>query len=253
MKRIFSIVSIMLCMSAWYSCKAVTDLVLIYGGGAHRNVVWDKDHFKPYVSYTDRTNQGHWLFDGFLLLEIIDGKGKIFATGYNGTPATKNEWDSLIDYFFTPERSIDAIDKCIAEEIPVLGKPSCKRKIIVALPEPVVAGQDSYYKEIPADYWGTLDGCKLDFTKDDDRIAACKYYIDRVKSKFNEKKYQNVELAGFYWLAEESVHTKSILPAIGKYLESAGVDFYWIPYWKDNPDYFQWKELGFHAAYLQPN
>jgi len=269
MKYAFLTLYIMLLMSAGYSCKAginnggkqkqlskkdlIVDMALIYGGNTQRDVVWDKDHFEPYISYTDRTNQKHWLFDGFLLLDLADGKGKIFATGYHGTPAAKNEWDSLIDYFFTPERSIDAIDKGVAARIPVLGKPPYKRKVVIGLPEPIVAGPDSYYKEVPADYWGTLDGHKLDFTKQDDRIAACKYYIDRVKKKFKERKFKNLELAGFYWIAEESLHTKSILPAVGEYLQAAGLSFYWIPYWKDNPDYFQWKDLGFHTTYLQPN
>ena len=268
MKYIFVILSILLLMPA--CCKGdivlkekeeeqlphkspIADLVLIYGGGAHRDVVWNKDHFTPYVSYTDRTNQESWLFDGFLFLEIVDGKEKIFATGYYGTPATKYEWNSLIDYFFTRGQSIDALDKCIAAKIPVLGEPPSKRKIIIALPEPIVAGPESHYKSVPADYWGKLDNRKLNFTNADDRVAACKYYIDRVKSKFDERKFQNLELAGFYWIAEESLHTKPILSVLGNYLNDAGFSFYWIPYWKNDPDYFEWKELGFHATYLQPN
>jgi len=232
---------------------SIVDLVLIYGGGAHRNVVWNKEHFQPYVSYTDRTNQESWLFDGFLLLDFIDGKGKIFATGYYGTPATKTEWDALIDYFFKPGQSVDALDKCIAAKIPALGEPPGKRKIIIALPEPIVAGPESHYKSVPADYWGKLDNRKIDFTNGDDRVAACKYYIDRVKSKFAEGKFQNLELAGFYWIAEESLHTKPILPVLGRYLDDAGLSFYWIPYWKDDPDYFEWEALGFHTTYLQPS
>ena len=103
---------------------SMIDLALIYGGGAHRNVVWNREHFTPYVSYTDRNNQEHWLFDGFLLLEIVDGKGKIFATGYHGTPATKNEWKALADYYFKPGQCVDALNKCITEKISTLGNPS---------------------------------------------------------------------------------------------------------------------------------
>ena len=232
---------------------SIVDLVLIYGGSAHRNVIWNADHFTPYVSYINRTNQEHWLFDGFLLLDYIDGKGKIFATGYYGTPATKNEWDALIDYFFTPGQSVDALNKCIEDDISRLGNPPYKRKVIIVLPEPIVAGPGSDYKDTPADYWGTLDNRKLNFTNQEDRIAACNYYIDRVKSKFNEGKFRNLELAGFYWLAEESLHTKSILLPVSEHLTDEGFDFYWIPYWKTNPDYLQWEELGFNAVYLQPN
>ena len=231
----------------------IVDLVLIYGGGAHRGVVWNKEHFAPYVSYTDRTNKEQWLFDGFLMLEIVDGKGKIFATGYYGTPATKNEWKSLADYIFKPGQSIDALNTCIAEKIQHLGAPPQKRKVVIAIPEPIVAGPNSNYKETPADYWGEVDGRKLNFTVQDDRTIACKWYIDYVIDKFDEENFSDLELAGFYWIAEESFHTKTILAAVGNYLEEAGYTFNWIPYWKTKPDYFNWKELGFHVAYLQPN
>lgn len=46
-------------------------MVLIYAGGA-RNRNWSVDRMKDYVSYTDRDGKAHWLFDGFLLLEIRD-------------------------------------------------------------------------------------------------------------------------------------------------------------------------------------
>ena len=234
--------------------SSIINQVLIYGGGAHRNAVWDKEHFAPYVSYTDRSNKEHWLFDGFLLLDFIDGKGKIFATGYYGVPATKNEWKVLADYFFTTGQSINALDRCIAEKIQALGDPPQKRKVVIALPEPIVAGPSSHYKETPADYWGEVDNRKLNFTVQEDRITACKWYIDYVIDKFNEANISNLELAGFYWIAEESLHTRTILKAVGDYLEEAQYAFYWIPYWKQtNPDYFNWKELGFHYAYLQPN
>ena len=232
---------------------SIVDLVLIYGGSAHRDAVWNKKRFVPYVTYTDRTNKEHWLFDGFLLLDFIDGKGKIFATGYNGFPATKREWKLLADYFFKSGQSVDALNTCIAEKIQVLGAPPQKRKIIIALPEPIVAGTRSHYPNTPVDYWGVVDDRRLDFTNQSDRIAACKWYIDYVTAKFDEGKFDNLELDGFYWIAEESRHTHTILRAVGDYLDTAGYSFNWIPYWKEKPDYLNWKALGFHTAYLQPN
>lgn len=232
---------------------AIVDMVLIYGGGAHRSVVWDKEHFAPYVSYTGRDNKESWLFDGFLMLEISNGKQKIFATGYYGTPATKTEWKALADYYFTPGQCVDALNTCIAEKIQTLGAPSKKRKIVVGIPEPIVAGPNSNYKDTPADYWGEIDGRKLDFNVQNDRVIACRWYIDYIKTLFDAGNFSNLELEGFYWIAEETLHTKTILTTIGKYLENDGYSFNWIPYWKEKPDYFEWKELGFHHTYLQPN
>jgi len=235
------------------SAPPIVDLVLIYGGGAHRDVTWDVDHFTPYVSYVDRGGKEHWLFDGFLLLEIIDGKGKIFATGYWGAPAAKAEWKALADYYFTPGQCVDALNRCIDDKIQTLGAPPQKRRIIVGLPEPIVAGPDSHYKATAADYWGEADGRQLDFTVHEDRIVACKWYIDYVIAKFNDGNFNNLELEGFYWIAEETLHTKTILSALSEYLEEAGYTFNWIPYWKTNPDYLNWRDLGFHTTYLQPN
>ena len=235
---------------------SITDLVLIYGGGAHRTVDWNAEHFTPYVSYTDRKGKEHWLFDGFLMLEIIDGKGKIFATGYNGTPATKSEWQSLVDYYFTSGICIDALNKCVDEKNRVIGNPPRKRKIIIGIPEPIVTGPNTRYEQISANYWGDVNGKKLDFNDQDDRITACKWYIDYVIALFDENKFSSLELAGFYWIAETAGHTKSILPIVGEYIQKAGYTFIWIPYWKGSPpepDYFTWKELGFHTSYQQPN
>ena len=56
-------------------------LVLIYDGGTHRSIRWDSKHFAPYVS-ADVNGETDWLFDGFLFLEIKDGQGRGFASGY---------------------------------------------------------------------------------------------------------------------------------------------------------------------------
>ncbi len=233
--------------------QEIVDLVLIYGGSAHRNVTWDKAHFVPYVNYTDRSDKKHWLFDGYLFLDFIDGKGKIFATGYSGSPATKTEWKALADYFFTPEFSVFGLEECINDVSKKLKKPSGKRKIIIGMPEPIVGGPDSHYKNIPKDYWGEVNGKQLDFTNDYDRIEACRWYIDYIIEKFNAGGFENIELAGFYWVAEETLHTKTILTEIGSYLSQKQYSFNWIPYWKTQPDYLDWKSLNFSNTYLQPN
>jgi hypothetical protein len=237
------------------SLLPVTDMVLVYGGGAHRNVTWNKDHFIPYVSYTDKANNEKPLFDGFLFLEItngVSGASRIFATGYHGEPARKTNWKALVDYYFQPGIAISALEQCLAEAEQRLGT-GTKRKVVIALPEPIVAGPNSDYTALPANYWGEVDGITLDFTRDNDRITACKWYIDYVRQRFNEGNFQHLELAGFYWLAEESLHTRSILSGVAAYLNQWKYSFNWIPYWKAEPDYYEWKSLKFSYAYLQPN
>lgn len=74
------------------TCTA-SDMVLIYAGGA-RNRNWSVDRMKDYVSYTDRDGKAHWLFDGFLLLEIRDiGPGSAEVAF---DPGHKNEDGSIL-------------------------------------------------------------------------------------------------------------------------------------------------------------
>lgn len=64
--------------------------VLIYDGGAHRSIRWTREHFSPYVS-AEKEGERKWLFDGFLFLEIKDGQGRGFASGYEKLAARKME------------------------------------------------------------------------------------------------------------------------------------------------------------------
>jgi hypothetical protein len=244
---------------AWESGRTgelpATDMVLIYGGGAHRDVVWDAAHFAPYVSYTDRDGREQSLFDGFLFLEITNGRAaapRIFATGYYGDPARKSDWQALVDYYFRPGIAVDALEQCVAA-VERRCPTGAKRKVIIALPEPITAGPGSAYPRLPSDYWGEVEGVRLDFTRDADRLAACRWYIDCVRQRFDEGRFQHLELAGFYWVAEEARHTATLVADVAACLSRRKYTFNWIPYWKTTPDYYDWRSLQFSCAYLQPN
>jgi hypothetical protein len=232
-----------------------TDMVLIYGGGHHRTPYrWDMGRLNSYVIYTDKKEQTHYLFDSFLFIEFLDGGSggnKIFATGYGTVAATQSDWNDLINYWFEADKQIGALDKCIREASTVLGKPKYKHQIVICIPEPIVH-QNPNQMSSTTKYWGEVNGVMLDFSVTEDRVKACKWFINRVRAKFNEMKYQYVDLAGFYWLAEESTHTKEILTPIATYLNGLKYSFNWIPYFAAT-GYDQWKSYGFNYAYLQPN
>ena len=131
------------------------------------------------------------------------------------------------------------------------------------LPDPVI---HRMYADTTATtvYWGELDGRKLDFSRNEDRIAACKWYIDSVRERFAAGGYEHVELAGFYWLRETAAQpedteysyhlTRSdvLLPQIADYLHGLNYSFIWIPYY-DARGYDDWRDFGFDQVYLQPN
>lgn len=240
-----------------------TDMVLLYGGGAQRYIPnWDADRLSAYVTYTDQKNVEKWFFDSFLFLEFADyGSGSAnvtFATGYKNPntgklldSATKKDWGKLAEYYFLENHNLDQLDATVANAARRIGRPAVKPRVIITIPEPIMHKNcgDNNSSTV---YWGELDGKQLDFSKTADRVEACCWYIDRVRALFNKRDYQNIELAGFYWIAERSTESTKILSSISEYLHERNYSFNWIPYF--NADgYGQWKVWGFDYAYLQPN
>lgn len=235
-----------------------TDMVLLYGGSHHRPVYeWSADRVQPYVTYVDSTGVEHWLFDSFLFLEFMytDKNDysdlKAYLTGLRVNSANKDEWHKYLDYCFAPNNAFAALDSVVASASSRLGTPAKKRQVFVTLPEPIThfyAGNDS----TPSDYWGEVDGVKLDFANPEDRVAAVKWFIDEARAMFNERDYKNIELAGFYWVAEHSTETASIIREIADYLHSFNYNFTWIPYFEAD-GFKDWKSYGFDYAYMQPN
>jgi len=242
----FSIILLFLGFSI-QSCTAkkdltVSDMVLIYEGGAHRNIKWDKDHFAPYVSLENEKGTRDWLFDGFLFLEIHDGT-RGFASGYKKLATRKVEWTNLIDTYFREGNAIMALNDQISEVLKNSStKKFMKRKVIITVPEPIPNQTD----------WGEIDGKPMDFSKQEDRMEAIKWFIDYAIESFNKANPKNLELSGFYWVAEEATNSRDLVKHVADYTNENGRRLYWIPYF--NSDGFnQWKELGFDQAFYQPN
>lgn len=225
-----------------YKQNAISDLVLIYQGGIQR-LPWTTEQFLPYVTHTNRFGHKDWLFDGFLFLEFEDGQGHGYAQGYKGTrSALKGEWEWLAQRHFEEGKAIPALNTCIEEASKELGTPQFKHKVVIGVPEPFLDQKD----------WGELNGKQLDFSKNEDRIAAVKWYIDLITNLFKKNNLSNLELAGFYWVAEHMGRSNGITTSIGDYIRSKGKQFYWIPYYSSN-GFSEWKKYGFDIAYLQPN
>ena len=225
-----------------YGKTTIADMVLIYHGGAHRNLKWNIEQFTPYVVHENRQGKKEWLFDGFLFTEFLDGNGHHFAHGDETTkPARRQEWEELMEYQFEKDKGFSALNQCIAQQIKEIGRPPFKHKLVVVVPVPINEQQD----------WGSLDHM-MDFSKPEDRIAACKWYIDRFLDRYQKEGYQLLDLEGFYWVSEKDDTFRDILVQVGDYIRSKNLKLFWIPYWTaigfDN-----WKTDKFDIAYIQPN
>ena len=184
-------------MYAWEqerdAIPSYTDLVLCYGGSHHRTPYrWDKERFTPFVTYVDEEGREHWLFDGFLFLEFQDSSrpdgGKYaYMVGVlrgQGISAGKQQWKELIDYWFDGDNGVNALEAAVKEASQRLGTPPAKRKVVMVMPDPIIYRKYDDTNESTT-YWGSLGGRRMDFAKGADRVAACKWYIDQVRRRFD--------------------------------------------------------------------
>jgi len=224
-----------------YAKTNIADLVLIYQGGTHRNMEWTKDQFAPYVAHQNQQGKKDWLFDGFLFLEFKDGKGRNYAPGYDKEPARRTEWEWLMERQFEKDKAFSALDQCIDQQIREMGNPKFRHKLVVGIPAPIKGQKD----------WGNLDHM-LDFTKNEDCVEACKWYIDRFLDRYQKEGYKHLDLQGFYWVPENDGPYTDILIQVGDYIRSKNLRLFWIPYWRA-VGFDNWKTDKFDFAYIQPN
>lgn len=240
-----------------------TDLVLCYGGSTHRTPYrWSADRFAPMVSYTDPEGKEHWLFDAFLCIEFRMGSYSI-NLGQHLDSGTRKHWEELLDYWLgDPETGVGALDKAVAAAAQRLGTPPSKRKVVMVMPDPIIY---EYYdgSKPSTTYWGEVNGCKMDFANDQDRITVQKWYINEVRRHFDEADYQYIELAGFYIVSEdlatpgdgwnpELKRWENVVPYVADYLHALNQSVAWIPYNRAS-GYKNWAEKNIDYAYMQPN
>lgn len=224
-----------------FATSEVRDLALIYQGGVHR-WEWNEQQIEPYVTHRFADGTEDWLFDGFLFLEFKDGRGRQFSPGYDKENATRSDWEWYADRLFDSECSLHALDKVIGAKKRTLGDPGFRHKVVLTLMVPI-AGQTD---------WGEIDGVKMDFTEPEHRAAAVRWFADLLAGRFADEKFENIDLYGFYWIDEDMVAGRDILPDLSAYIHGKELKFVWIPYFKA-PGHEHWRSLGFDIAYHQPN
>lgn len=223
-----------------YDTYKVRDLALIYQGNKRRPA-WDVEDFVPYVSHKFADGHRDWTFDGFLFLEFDNGEGVSFVPSL-GKMGTKKEWQWYLDKLFEEGTSLDALDSCIDSLKTVIGDPGFKHKVVLTILTPCLTVKD----------WGEVDGRQLDMSNYNDAALAAKWYIDQMVSRFKEKKYKNIELAGLYWLDEDLCHTFDLPKYVEPIVHGYDLDYIWIPYYNAR-GIGTWREQGFDMVYLQPN
>ncbi|MGH8024404.1 MAG: DUF4855 domain-containing protein [Limisphaerales bacterium] len=252
MKRAFSVLAFLcsaLALQADYfplqqsDPSKPTDLMLIYQGGVQRPQ-WTVRRFAPYVTYVDpKTGKEQWLYDGFLFIEFQDGRGHTYEEHSNLKPANKEQWAWLLRRNFAKNDGVPNLEKAVEAAVARIGRPVRRRQVVLTLPTPQPAQTD----------WGDLDGRPLDFHKKADRLAACNWYLDAALRQWKELAPKELDLAGFYWVAEQVPSPGEGLPDMARLAHARGKEFFWIPYWQPKSRLADWKSFGFDEAWLQPN
>ncbi len=219
----------------------ITDLCLIYNGRPNNKITYTKESMKPYIYYTDENGKMDFLFDGFLMLEIVGSNGRSMEN--NPDLTNMSEWKWYLDQQFKDNIALSAIDQVLDSLAKTGMSPKRKRKIVIGIPTPYSSTKT----------FGTIDGKTLKMDNIADRVSAIKWFVDDALRRYEEKAYKHIELAGFYYNNESSKEDgDSIIPQVSVYLKTKSMTFYWIPYF-GGPGAQNWKKLGFDIAYQQPN
>ncbi|MFT4416472.1 DUF4855 domain-containing protein [Fredinandcohnia humi] len=242
--------------------RGIKNEVLIYTGEWQYQpsdwISFDKEDFKPYVSYVDKgMKRKDYMFDGFLFLPYAPQMdGSTFApTG--AKPSNKTHWEDYIDRLFRDEYELGALNEAVKEAKAELPNRNYEAKAVIAIPYP--RPDQSNFGDVDGD--GISENLNVSEIGEEkaheNRVKVVNWFIDEVTKRYSEEGYDDLSLVGFYWYNEYVSHQLSeldheLIQSASKYVKEKNLTFQWIPYyfargWDD------WKELGFDSALLQPN
>lgn len=246
------------------SIPTFSDMALCYGGNCERNPqYWTPERFRYTVTYVDKNEQEHWLFESMLMLELWSNWGVAsYALTADGHKSSNREhWQQQLDYWFDDQYGFAALDQCIEEAKGRIGAPEKKHLVVFSLPDPVYF--ENFSTKTNTKYWGSIADTEMDFKNVSHRVEAYKWMINQIRALFNSKGYKNIELTGFYILNEAlSVSSSSynyqykqhdqIIKQVTAYCHSFNEGVFWIPY-NCAEGYTSWKSLGIDCTIMQPN
>lgn len=232
----------------------VTDIIKLYNGyyAPDDTVgILEESDILPYVAYLD-TNGGiaGLMFDSVAFVPChgdYPSGGRLVKT--NGKPgAVMSDWELYFDYTFREGQDLHALDAVVGKVYGELGLKG-KYPVYLTLPYPTVT-------ESP---FGDIDGDGLDeyCITLDERLAIVKWFADKCIRAFEDSDFENIELAGFYWLREEvnysdSDHEDKLVIEINKYIEKKHLNTIFDAFYL-SVGFDHWESLGFDGAVMQPN
>ncbi len=249
-------------------------LMLLYGDIGRR---WTASQLDHYVAHRNRSgNPDDWFFDSFLFLNVKAPDGRDFCADINvgttmsgegdfhavcsPTPATLDDWRSLLDYYLGSDGAAATLDRTIADHEKTLGgAPATRQNVVFMVPYPHVTQRS----------FGSLDtGRSLNFSVEgqnltkatEQRLAAAQWYVREVRRRWDERGFRHLNLLGVYWMFETvyrgwEVDDHWLLKELRRTVREQGLRFLWIPFWSAHNVHAldDYQRYYFDVAFLQPN
>ncbi|MHB1462688.1 MAG: DUF4855 domain-containing protein [Armatimonadota bacterium] len=201
----------------------------------------DANALKPYVV---RMRNGQptndWLFDSFVFLDYSLPSGRDTEAG----ATNMQDWLWQLDSWFAKNRDIDALNQAISQTSAVIGTKPKARKVILSIPwsNPAVTDFGDVDGDGVSESLASLAG----------REKVMRWYVKEAMTRFQQARYEHLELWGFYWMRERIDVNPETVRAASRVVHEAGSKLLWIP-WFRSPGWQNAYNYGFDAVIMQPN
>jgi len=221
-------------------------IILLYAhaSGAYMDS-WTDETLDCLTAYRDREGvRRDFLFDGFLILGFSCKEGKHLIDLSHRKPAAQSDWEmALKNHLIIASRLSQSFDRTRQ----ALGQPDRKANVILSLP----------YPDRRQNSFGRAGGDRdLDFSGEQDRLAAMKWFVDEAQRKWNELAAKgslgSLRLAALYW-AREGIGDDDVklVSETSVHVHGKGLLLHWIPCFNGARE--DWRELGLDCVTQQIN
>lgn len=215
-------------------------LCVIPCGGLTENSTlhWTKDQLRYYAAYILEDKPIDRMFGGFIFNGIqMREKSYIHPlfVGF-GKPSRKKDWLLWIDTLFAKDANLHALHQVAGNE---------KLDIWVSIPYPHTFQTD----------FGEVRDVDLNFRKNEDRIKAVGWWLDRFLARWNKetKLHDKLTFRGFVWQREAiDEQDETLVQKVNNLIHRRNYLSMWLPNY-GSKGVIDWQKYGFDMAILNSN
>ncbi len=215
--------------------------------------------FDSFLVYTSTTLGSTTYFPDINLGTTACGRGDFFAVPVPN-PAGADDWRHSLQLSLSRDGFAGRIEETIEALVPTLGAPPHKRNLVLTIPYPHPT--NTHFGQL------TPDGPNLNFRAlmqntaqaSEQRLEACKWYVNEAIRIFKKARFRHVNLLGFYWPFETMHYSWDtddhwVVKELYKHTQACNKALFWIPFYstRNINTMSDSRELYFDCSFLQPN